>query len=211
MKIFGIGMNYSRHTTELEDVLKDNTARLAANEPVIFTKCDSALLRPGNPFFLPDYTKQCEHEAELVVRIGHMGRSIPERWVMRYIDAMTVGIDFTARDLQQQLSAKGLPWDLAKGFDGSAAIGEWVHVDEHTNLQDVSFRLEKNGVCVQEANSRDMIHSVTYIVSYISQFFTLKTGDLIYTGTPAGVGTVQMDDHLVGYLQGEKRMDFFVK
>lgn len=211
MKIFGIGMNYSKHTDELDGVLKDHNARLAANEPVVFTKCDSALLRPGTPFFLPDYTQQCEHEAELVVRIGHMGRSIPERWVMRYIDAMTIGVDFTARDLQQRLSAKGLPWDLAKGFDGSAAVGEWVPVDEQTDLQNITFRLEKNGVCVQEGHTRDMIHSVQHIISYISRYFTLKTGDLIYTGTPVGVDAVKIGDHLVGYLQGEKRMDFFVK
>lgn len=180
-------------------------------DPVIFTKCDSALLRPGAPFFLPAYTKQCEYETELVVRVGHMGRSIAERWVHRYIDAVTVGIDFTARDLQKRFVENGQPWDLAKGFDGSAAIGEWVPISEIEDLQDLHFHLDINGKTVQKGYTGDMIHSVTRLISFISQFCSLKTGDLIYTGTPAGVGPVHIDDHLEGYLEGRKLMEFNVK
>lgn len=225
MKIFAVGMNYREHnkelahtlynkeveglsaeSTQLDEDLSDLTAK-----PVIFTKCDTALLRPGAPFFLPAYTKQCEYETELVVRIGHMGRCIPERWVHRYIDAVTVGIDFTARDLQRQLTQKGLPWDICKGFDGSAAVGEWVPIDEVEDLQNIHFHLDINGNTVQQGHSADMIHSVKRLVSYISQFFMLKTGDLIYTGTPAGVGPVHIDDHLVGYFEDKKVMEFNVK
>lgn len=222
MKIFAVGMNYREHNKELAHTLynkeidevppSDNHPLCDITGcPVIFTKCDSALLRPCAPFFLPAYTKQCEYETELVVRIGHMGRSIPERWVHRYIDAVTVGIDFTARDLQRQLTQKGLPWDLSKGFDGSAAIGQWVPLNEIDDVQDLHFHLDINGKTVQRGHTADMIHPVTRLISYISQFFTLKTGDMIYTGTPAGVGPVHIDDHLEGYLENCKVMEFNVK
>lgn len=222
MKIFGVGMNYREHNKELAHSLYNNEVdEVCTSEtsllcnitgcPVIFTKCDSALLRPGAPFFLPHYTQQCEYETELVVRIGHMGRSIPERWVHRYVDAVSVGIDFTARDLQRQLVQKGLPWDLAKGFDGSAAVGNWIPIDEIGNLQDLHFHLDINGQTVQKGHTADMIHSVTRLVSYISQFFMLKTGDIIYTGTPAGVGPVHVEDHLEAYLEDRKVMEFNVK
>lgn len=180
-------------------------------EPVIFTKADSALTKDGKPFFIPAYTQRCDYETELVVRIGHLGRSIPERWVMRYIDAVTVGIDFTARDIQQRLTAAGHPWDLCKGFDGSAVIGEWVPVEEVGDLQDLHFHLDINGQTVQKGHTADMIFPVTKLVSYISQFFTLKTGDMIYTGTPVGVGPVHIEDHLTGYLGDRKLLEFNVK
>lgn len=208
MKIFAVGMNYAEHNKELRHSLSLMTSQ---RDPVIFTKCDSSLLRPGSPFFLPNYTQQCEYETELVVRIGHMGRSIAERWVHRYIDAVTVGIDFTARDIQRRLKEEGLPWDLAKGFDGSAAVGDWVPIEQIEDLQDLNFHLDINGQTVQRGYTGDMIHSVTRLVSFISQYFTLKTGDLIYTGTPAGVGPVHIDDHLVGYLENRKLMEFNVK
>lgn len=219
MKIFGVGMNYREHNKELAGTLYNlegndvhgSDLPLGEGRPVIFTKCDSALLRPGQPFFLPDYTKQCEYETELVVRVGHMGRSIAERWVHRYIDAVTIGIDFTARDLQRELSRKGLPWDLAKGFDGSAAIGQWIPINEIDDLQNLHFHLDINGQTVQKGFTGDMIHSVTSLISYISQFCSLKTGDLIYTGTPSGVGPVHIDDHLEGYLENRKLMEFNVK
>ena len=201
-------MNYAEHNKELNHSLLLMTNQ---RDPVIFTKCDSALLRPGNPFFLPGHTQQCEYETELVVRIGHMGRCIAERWVHRYIDAVTVGIDFTARDVQRRLANQGLPWDLAKGFDGSAAIGEWIPVNEFRDLQDLHFSLDINGQTVQSGHTADMIHSVARLVSYISQYFTLKTGDMIYTGTPSGVGPVHIDDHLEGYLEGRKLLEFNVK
>lgn len=180
-------------------------------EPVIFTKADSALTKDGKPFFIPAYTQRCDYETEMVVRIGHLGRSIPERWVMRYIDAVTVGIDFTARDIQQRLTAAGHPWDICKGFDGSAVIGDWVPVEEIGDLQDQHFHLDINGQTVQRGHTADMIFPVTKLVSYISQFFTLKTGDMIFTGTPVGVGPVHIEDHLVGYLGERKLLEFNVK
>ena len=226
MKIFGIGMNYRPHVAELQDKapgrVGGNDDRLA--EPAVFTNCDSALVNRGNPFFVPYYTEECEHEAELVVRISRMGRSISQRFAHRYYDAITVGVDFTARDIQRRLRAQGLPWDLAKGFDGSAVVGEWREFAQIPNpnpgqlstLSDllkagIDFRLEKNGQPVQHATSRDMIYDVDYIVSYLSRYFTLKTGDIIYTGTPAGVGRVDIDDHIVGYLGEDKVLEFNVK
>ena len=205
MKIFGVGMNYAAHNKELHNSL------LKTEEPVIFTKADSALLSGGRPFFVPDFTSQCEYETELVVRINHLGRSIPERFAYRYYDEVTVGIDFTARDLQQKLRAEGLPWDLCKGFDGSAALGKWVELKDLPGVQNLHFHLEKNGIIVQQGHTADMLHSVNHIVSYVSRFFTLRTGDLIVTGTPAGVGPVHIDDHLEGFLEGQKVLAFNVK
>ncbi|MBR0201538.1 MAG: fumarylacetoacetate hydrolase family protein [Bacteroidaceae bacterium] len=206
MKIFGTGMNYVEHNKELEGAL------YITDDPVIFTKADSALLTRGRPFFLPDFTERCDYETELVVRICRLGRSIPVRFAHRYYDAVTVGIDFTARDLQQRLRAKGLPWDICKGFDGSAAIGEWLPVSELPGgIQDVHFHLDINGQTVQRGHSADMIHSVDELVAYISRFFTLRTGDLIFTGTPAGVGPVHIDDHLDGWLEERRLLSFNVK
>lgn len=198
-------MNYAAHNKELHNTL------LYTEEPVVFTKADSALLSGGKPFFIPSYTNQCEYETELVVRISHLGRSISERFAHRYYDEITVGIDFTARDLQKQLCAKGLPWDLCKGFDGSAVVGTFVPVSRFRSIQDLHFHLCINGNTVQQGHTADMLHHVDKLVSYISQFFTLKTGDLIFTGTPAGVGQVHIDDHIEGYLEGEKLLEFNVK
>lgn len=205
MKIFGIGMNYLEHNKELHGTL------LNIEDPVIFTKADSALLFGGKPFFIPSYTQRCEYETELVVKICHLGRSIPERFAHRYYKEVTVGIDFTARDLQEKLRAKGLPWDLCKGFDGSAVIGDWIPVDQLPQVQNLNFSLNINGTEVQRGYTGDMLHSVDKLVSYISQFFMLKTGDLIFTGTPVGVGPVKIDDHLEGYLEGKKVLEFNVK
>jgi len=205
MKIFGIGMNYAEHNKELHGSLYKPEA------PVIFTKADSALLTGGKPFFVPSFTEQCDYETELVVRISHLGRSIPQRFAHRYYQEVTVGIDFTARDLQHSLRQKGLPWDLCKGFDGSAVVGDFVSLDELGDVQNLHFHLTKNGQTVQEGFTGDMLYKVDELVSYISQFFTLKTGDLIYTGTPVGVGPVQIDDHLVGYLEDRKLLEFNVK
>lgn len=206
MKIFGIGMNYSEHNRELHG------SDVKPAEPVIFTKADSALLTHGRPFFIPDFTQRCDYETELVVRIGRLGRSIPQRFAHRYYDAVTVGIDFTARDLQQRLRSQGLPWDLCKGFDGSAVVGDFVPV--HTlerSVQDLRFHLNINGRTVQQGHTVDMLYTVDELVSYISQFFTLKTGDLLFTGTPAGVGPVHIDDHLDGYLDERHLLSFNVK
>lgn len=205
MKIFAVGMNYQEHNKELDGTLYNR------ENPVIFTKADSALLKDGKPFFVPDFTQQCEYETEVVVRICRLGRSIAQRWAHRYYDQVTVGIDFTARDLQRRLREQGLPWELSKGFDGSAVIGEMVKKEELPDVQNLHFRLEKNGETVQMGYTADMLFRVDEIVSYISRFFTLKMGDLIYTGTPAGVGTVKEGDHLVGYLEERKVLEFNVK
>lgn len=205
MKIFCVGLNYPEHNKELEGTL------IKREEPVIFTKPDSALLSGGKPFFIPDYTRQCDYEAELVIRICRLGRSIAQRWAHRYYDQVTVGIDFTARDLQRKLRDGGLPWELSKGFDGSAVIGDMQNLDGLPDIQDIHFRLDKNGETVQRGHTADMLYSVDEVVSYISRFFTLKMGDLIYTGTPVGVGPVQENDHLEGYLEDKKVLDFYVR
>lgn len=217
MKIFGIVGNYREHIAEMG-------RKEVSAEPVVFTKCDSALVNRGRPFFIPDFTNECEYETELVVRISRMGRSISQRFAHRYYDAVTVGIDFTARDIQRRMCAQGLPWDLAKGFDGSAVIGEWREFSQLQNRNPaemkcvsdllnagIEFRLDINGRTVQSGVSTQMIHNVDRLVSYISSFFTLKTGDLIFTGTPVGVGPVHIDDHLTGYLDGDKVLEFNVK
>ena len=205
MKIFAVGMNYLQHNKELDGTL------YKPEEPVIFTKADSALLKDSKPFFLPDELGRIDYETELVVRICRLGKSIPQRFAHRYYDAVTVGIDFTARDLQNRLRAEGKPWDLCKGFDGSAAIGEWVSIEKFRDIQAIHFRLDINGNTVQEGCSSDMLFKVDEIIAYISQWFTLKTGDILYTGTPAGVGPVHIDDHLTGWLEDRKVLEFNVK
>lgn len=198
-------MNYLEHNKELDGTL------LNIEEPVVFTKADSSLLTGGKPFFIPAYTQQCDYETELVVRINHLGRSIPERFAHRYYDEVSVGIDFTARDMQKSLRQKGLPWDLCKGFDGSAVVGEWQSLRSLGDVRQLHFHLDINGRTVQSGFTGDMIHGVDKLVSFISQFFTLKTGDIIYTGTPVGVGPVHIDDHLEGYLEDRKVLEFNVK
>ena len=205
MKIFGIGMNYIQHNKELDGALYKTEA------PVLFTKADSSLLKSGKPFFVPDFMGRIDYEAELVIRICRLGKNIPQRLAHRYYDAVTVGIDFTARDVQQQLREKGLPWDLSKSFDGAAAIGEWVGKDKFLDVQTLRFHLDINGHTVQEGCTADMVFSIDEIVAYISQYFTLKTGDVIFTGTPAGVGPVHIDDHLEGYVEERKVLEFNCK
>ena len=205
MKIFAIGMNYIQHTAEIAGEAYKPEA------PVIFTKADSALLKDHKPFFIPDWSKQVDYETEIVVRICRLGKGIPERFAHRYYDAVTVGIDFTARDIQKDMRAKGMPWDLFKGFDGSAAIGEWIPKEQFLNVQALRFHLDINGKTVQEGMTADMVFKIDEIVSYISRFFTLKTGDIIYTGTPAGIGPVHIDDHLEGYIEDRKVLEFNCK
>lgn len=198
-------MNYIQHNKELDGTLyKPET-------PVIFTKADSALLKDRKPFFIPDHLGQIDYEAELVVRICKLGKTVPERFAHRYYDAVTVGIDFTARELQKKLREAGQPWDLCKGFDGAAALGEWVSKEKFRDVQAMHFHLDINGQTVQEGRTSDMIFSIDHIVSYISQFFTLKTGDIIYTGTPVGVGPVHIDDHLEGWVEDRKVLEFNCK
>lgn len=198
-------MNYPQHNKELDGTLYKPEA------PIIFTKADSALLKDGKPFFIPDFMGRIDYETEIVVRICRLGKSIPERFAHRYYDALTVGIDFTARDLQKQLRANGQPWDLCKGFDGSAAIGQWVDKEKFLNLNTLPFHLDINGRTVQEGCTADMTFSIDSLIAYISQYFTLKTGDILFTGTPVGVGPVHIDDHLEGYLADRKVLEFNCK
>lgn len=204
MKILAVGMNYAAHNKELHGAL------IKKSSPVIFTKTDSALLKDGKPFFIPDFTERCDYETELVVRICRLGKSIPERFAHRYYDAVTVGIDFTARDLQERLRSEGLPWELCKGFDGSAAIGRFVPVDPAT-IQNLHFRLDIDGETVQRGHTADMLFRIDEIIAYVSRFFMLRQGDLLFTGTPAGVGPVRIGQHLEGYLEDEKLLEFNVR
>ena len=205
MKIFAVGMNYIQHNKELDGAL------YKPENPVIFTKCDSALLKDRKPFFIPDWSKQVDYETEVVVRICRLGKSIPERFAHRYYDAVTVGIDFTARDLQRKFRAEGKPWELCKGFDNSAAIGDWVSIEKFKDIQDIHFHLDIDGKTVQTGHTRDMLFGVDRIIAYVSQFCTLKIGDLLFTGTPVGVGPVSIDNHLEGYLENEKVLDFYIR
>lgn len=205
MKIFAIGMNYAEYNKSLHETLS------VSEEPVVFTKADSALLKDHKPFFIPDDMGKIEYEAEVVVRICRLGKTISERFAHRYYDAVTVGIDFTARELQQKLREKGLPWDLCKGFDGSAALGEWMQKGKFLDVQRLRFHLDINGKTVQEGCTSDMLFTVDRIISYISRFFTLKTGDIIYTGCPAVCGPVSINDHLEGYLEDRKVLEFNCK
>ena len=205
MKIFAVGMNYALHNKELDGTL------YIPEEPVIFTKADSALLKDHKPFFVPDWCDQVDYETEIVVRICRLGKAIPKRFAHRYYDAVTVGIDFTARDWQRRFRQEGKPWELSKGFDGSAAIGEWIPKERFRDVQALPFHLDINGKTVQEGCTADMLFSIDALIAYISRFFTLKTGDLLYTGTPLGVGPVHIDDHLEGYIDQLKVLEFNCK
>ena len=204
MKILAIGLNYESHNLEMKRTF-------TSSEPVIFMKPESAQLKDGKPFFIPDFSNEVHYETEVVVKIDRLGKHIAEGFAHRYYNEITVGIDFTARDLQRKLKEKGLPWEISKGFDNSAAIGSFVLKEKFSNIQNINFHLEINSKTVQEGNTRDMIYSIDKIISYVSKFFTLKIGDLIFTGTPAGVGPVQIDDHLEGYIEDQKLLDFNVK
>jgi len=205
MKIFAVGMNYLEHNKELEGAL------YKSEDPVIFTKADSALLKARKPFFIPDHMGRIDYEAEVVVRISRLGKNISERFAHRYYDAVTVGIDFTARELQRSLRDRGLPWELSKGFDGSAAIGEWVPKEYIPHLTALPFHLDINGKTVQSGCTSDMLFGIDALIAYISKFFTLKTGDILFTGTPQGVGPVAINDHLEGYLGERLVLDFRCK
>jgi len=202
MKILAVGMNYAKHIRELHgsDNNNDNNSLLPI-EPVIFSKPDSAIIQPGKPFFVPDFAERFDYETEIVIKINRAGKDISERFAHRYYDELTVGIDFTARDLQQKLRSKSLPWELCKGFDGSAGIGKFIKIaDLGTEVQNIDFHLDKNGQTVQHGNTKDMIFTIDKLVSYVSRFFMLKTGDLLFTGTPLGVGPVVEGDILDGYI-----------
>ncbi|TFV97293.1 FAA hydrolase family protein [Algoriphagus kandeliae] len=203
MKIICIGRNYAAHIEELKNEKPGN--------PVVFLKPDTALLKNGAPFFYPDFSQNIHHEVELVLKISKEGKYIQKKFAHRYFEEIGLGIDFTARDLQDQCKAKGLPWEIAKAFNGSAPIGDFMPVTDIESLEDLNFHLTINGELRQKGNTSLMLFDFGTIIEYVSQFFTLKKGDLIYTGTPAGVGPVQVGDHLEGYIQNQKMLDFEVK
>ena len=197
-------MNYAAHNKELNH-------SLLLKEPVIFSKPESALIREGKPFFVPDFAERFEYETEIVVRINRLGKDVAERFAHRYYDELTVGIDFTARDLQEKLRAQGLPWDICKGFDGGAACGQFVPKNDFGSVDALHFHLDIDGNTVQQGTTADMLFSIDRIVSYCSRFFTLKTGDLIFTGTPAGVGPVHEGQLLTGYIEDRQLLELKIK
>ena len=203
MKIICIGRNYPEHAKELKNDIP--------SEPVIFMKPKNALLLPEKPLFYPEFTDDLHYECELVVKICKNGKYVQERFARKYYEEVTVGIDFTARDLQQKQKEKGLPWEIAKAFDGSAAVGRFVPITADRNINDLKFELKLNDQVVQEGHTRDMIFSINKIIEYVSQYFTLNIGDLIFTGTPSGVGAVNVYDKLDGFLEGERLMEVNIR
>ena len=203
MKLICIGRNYSNHIAELQNE--------KPTEPVVFLKPDTAILLKKQPFFIPDFSKNVQHEVEVLVKINRVGKYIAPEFAHKYYDQIGLGVDFTARDLQQTLKQKGLPWEKAKAFDGSAVIGKWVSKRQFENLNNMSFSLKKNDAIVQSGNTKDMLWNIDGIISYVSQFFTLKIGDIIFTGTPYGVGPVQVNDSLSGYIENEEFFNIKVK
>lgn len=203
MKVICIGLNYRQHAAEMGWKLP--------SEPVVFLKPDSALLKKNKPFFLPDFSEDIQYEVEIVVKISKLGKGIEARFAHRYYDEITLGIDITARDIQSRNAKAGMPWELSKCFDGAAPVGEFIPVSSVNNVLDLDFRLDINGRAVQKSNSSDMIFNIHQIIEYVSRFFTLKTGDLIFTGTPSGVGRLHRNDNLVAYLGDRPVLDFMIK
>lgn len=205
MKIIAVGWNYQSHNAEMAQ-------QELPKAPVVFTMPETSLLKDGKPFFLPQFSNRIEYETELVFHISRLGKNIAPKFAYRYYDSVTVGIDFTARDIQAEARRTGNPWDISKGFDYSAPIGRFVPLPEMPPKADnIEFSMRLNGVPVQQGNSRDMIFSIDRIIAYVSQFYTLKIGDIIFTGTPAGVGPVKIGDHIEGFIGDTRVLDFFVK
>lgn len=203
MKIIGVGRNYKKHAEELGNPLPES--------PLIFFKPDTAVLRNNKDFYYPEYSKDIHYECELVVRISREGKYIQEKFATTYIDGIGMGLDLTARDIQQQAKEKGWPWTLAKGFNDSAPVSSFLPPDQFPDLQNIHFSLQVNGELRQAGHTAHMIFNVTYLIAYISQFITLKKGDLIFTGTPEGVGPIRVDDHMEGFLEGKKMLDFHIR
>ena len=203
MKIICVGRNYPKHIKELVNQRPES--------PVMFIKPDTSLLQKNNPFFIPDFSSLINYELELLVKINRIGKYIQPKFAFKYYREIGLGIDFTARDIQQQLKEKGLPWEKAKGFDGSALIGEWFDKSNFEDINKLDFHLLKNGIVTQSGNSSQMIWKIDELISEISKFFTLKIGDIIFTGTPEGVGDVQEDDLLEGFLMNEKAFSIKIK
>lgn len=202
MKILCVGRNYSEHAKELGNAVPEN--------PVIFSKPDTALIKNNEPFYHPDFSQDIHHEVELVIKISKMGKKIQPKFARNYFTEIGLGIDFTARDVQSKLKEKGLPWELAKAFDGSAPIGEFINI-EGKDLSNINFSLTKNGEMVQQGNTAQMIFPFEEIVSFVSQYFTLKVGDLIYTGTPAGVSKINIGDKLEGFVENQLMLTCEIK
>lgn len=203
MKIICIGRNYIDHIAELNNV--------RPVDPVVFIKPDSAVLPREQDFYMPEFSQEIHYEVEVLVKIKKVGKHIAEKFASNYYDEIGLGIDLTARDLQQQLKEKGLPWEKAKGFDGSAVIGKWLPKSEFKNVDDINFSLLKNGELVQRGNTALMLWKIDELIAYVSQFFTLKKGDIIFTGTPAGVGKVNANDYLSGRLENEEVLSVKIK
>lgn len=203
MKIIAVGRNYAEHIKELNNEQPD--------DPVIFTKPETAILRPGDPFFYPDFSTDVHHEVELIVRISRTGKNIDQKFAHRYYDEIGVGVDFTARDLQSKLKAKGLPWDLAKGFNGSAPMSPFIPKTDFPDLRNLNFRLDVNGETRQTGNTSMMLFQIDYLISFVSNYFLLLQGDILFTGTPKGVGPVQIGDRLTAYIEDRKMLEFDVK
>ena len=203
MKIICVGLNYRKHALEMN--------RPFPEEPVIFMKPDSSLLKNNKPFFLPDFSVEIHYEVEVVLKISRLGKGISEKFAHRYFDEITVGIDITARDLQNKLSAKGLPWEISKCFDSAAPVGKFISLSMIKDMNNIDFRLEINDKVVQQSSTSDMIFSFSEIIAYVSRFVTLKTGDLIFTGTPSGVGALKKHDNLVAYIENSPLLNFMIK
>ncbi len=203
MKIICIGLNYRKHALEMGWNIPE--------EPVVFLKPDSSILKNNKPFFLPGFSENIHYEAEVVIKISKLGKSISAKFAPRYFDEVTVGIDITARDLQSRLAKNGMPWELSKCFDGAAPLGRFIPVSSVNDMRNLDFRLEINENVVQKSNTSDMIFGFNEIIEYVSKYFTLKTGDLIFTGTPSGVGPLKRNDNLIAYLGDKPVLDFVVK
>jgi acylpyruvate hydrolase len=203
MKIICIGLNYMDHIREMNNSIPQ--------VPVFFMKPDTSLIRNNNPFFYPEFTNDLQYELEVVLKINKLGRNISEKFAHRYYGEIGLGIDFTARDLQRICKDKGMPWEMAKAFDGSAPISDFVPKTQFKNLSNIQFRLVKNDTVVQDGNTKDMVFKFDQIIAYVSKFVTLRTGDLIFTGTPVGVGPVRIEDRLKAYLEDNLMLDFFIK
>jgi len=203
MKIICVGLNYRDHAIEMN--------RPLPHEPVLFLKPDSSILRNNKPFFIPEFSGDIHYEAEVVLKICKVGRSIAEKYAHRYYEEITLGIDFTARDLQKKQSGAGMPWEISKSFDGSAPVGRFLSMKNLPDRGNISFMLNRNGEKVQCASTSEMIFGFDSIIAYVSKFFTLKTGDLIFTGTPSGAGKIMRNDRLTGFVEGEKVIDFNIK
>ncbi len=203
MKLICIGRNYAEHIEELENEKPE--------EPVVFLKPDTSILLKKHPFFIPDFSNEIHHEVEVLVKINRVGKHIDKKFAHKYYNEIGLGIDFTARDLQNKLKKKGLPWEKAKGFDGAAVVGQWLSKSKFKDLNSISFSLKKNETTVQEGNTSNMLWKIDEIIEYVSKYFTLKIGDIIFTGTPSGVSRVEVNDKLKGYIENEEMFSVTVK